>query len=103
MLRHILCSSSVPDAVSAGQLVGAGDRKKAIVGPIAVNVYAVGLYVDEAGAKVSFTPFSQISILLVHDPAFATSCESVRSVADGFGVTRRLLPLRLLMQPRRPS
>ena len=31
--------------------VGCGDRKKAIIGPVAVNVYAVGLYVDADAAK----------------------------------------------------
>jgi hypothetical protein len=34
------------------QFLGAGERKKAIIGPIAVNVYAIGLYVDSAAAKV---------------------------------------------------
>ena len=33
------------------QFLGAGERKKAILGPVAVNVYAIGLYVDESGAK----------------------------------------------------
>jgi len=43
------------DTISAGgkslALMGCGDRKKAIVGPVAVNVYAIGLYVDAAAAK----------------------------------------------------
>ena len=34
------------------QFVGAGERRKAILGPIAVNVYAIGLYVDTTDAKV---------------------------------------------------
>jgi hypothetical protein len=37
----------------APQVVGAGDRKKKIVGPVAVNVYAIGMYVDPVGAKAA--------------------------------------------------
>jgi hypothetical protein len=33
------------------QLMGAGERKKSIMGPVAVNVYAIGLYVDGGAAK----------------------------------------------------
>lgn len=43
------------DTISAGgkslTLMGVGDRKKAIIGPVAVNVYAIGLYVDADAAK----------------------------------------------------
>lgn len=44
-----------PEHLKAGgsdlQFLGAGERKKAILGPVAVNVYAIGLYVDSAAAK----------------------------------------------------
>ncbi len=33
--------------------MGAGERKKSIVGPVAVNVYAIGLYVDAGAAKAA--------------------------------------------------
>jgi hypothetical protein len=33
--------------------MGAGERKKSIVGPVAVNVYAIGLYVDASAAKAA--------------------------------------------------
>lgn len=42
-----------PGLTLAPQVVGAGDRKKKIVGPVAVNVYAIGMYVDPVGAKAA--------------------------------------------------
>jgi hypothetical protein len=49
------------------QFVGAGERKKAILGPIAVNVYAIGLYVEPVASKVmrnaQSTPLPRSSLL----------------------------------------
>ncbi|EKX49882.1 hypothetical protein GUITHDRAFT_161963, partial [Guillardia theta CCMP2712] len=46
-----------PETVKAGskllKFIGAGERKKAILGPVAVNVYAVGMYVDSDAAKAA--------------------------------------------------
>lgn len=39
-------------------------RKKAIVGPVAVNVYAVGLYVDAAAAKCVLVLLARLRIPL---------------------------------------
>jgi hypothetical protein len=48
---------SFSDTLSAAgkslKFVGAGERRKAILGPVAVNVYAIGLYVDAAAAKMA--------------------------------------------------
>lgn len=33
--------------------MGAGERKKKILGPVAVNVYAIGLYIDANAAKAA--------------------------------------------------
>lgn len=43
----------MPWLTLAPQVVGAGDRKKKIVGPVAVNVYAIGMYVDPVAAKAA--------------------------------------------------
>jgi hypothetical protein len=56
-VKEKITGISFKDTISAGgkslTLVGCGDRKKAIVGPVAVNVYAVGLYVDPSPAKAA--------------------------------------------------
>mmetsp|Transcript_24262 Transcript_24262/g.48611 ORF Transcript_24262/g.48611 Transcript_24262/m.48611 type:complete len:231 (-) Transcript_24262:141-833(-) len=66
------------------KFVGAGDRKKAIIGPIAVNVYAVGLYVDEAAAKATAAKTPDAAQKLLVDSTFTKALKIVmaRSVSS---------------------